>query len=141
MNGLELKKSKNIAVTVGFLFIFAIVTLFIGEAIYKPILESPDFLEKAYPNRAVVIMGILIETIGMLGLVFIPVLLYPVLKKHDEICALGYVSIRLFEAVLLTFSLVNYLSLVNLSEKYINGGRVDKTIFEHLGSGIQLANE
>ena len=43
---------KN-AVIVGVLFILAIVVLFAGEALYRPVIDSPDYLDEAYPNRVV----------------------------------------------------------------------------------------
>ncbi len=42
---------RKSAVIVGVLFIIATTFLFIGEAVYKPILSSPDYLEITYPNR------------------------------------------------------------------------------------------
>jgi len=76
--------NRKTAVMVAIFFIMAVATLFIGEAFYNLILDSPDYLDNAYPNRIIVMIGILIEFAGYLGLVFIPVLLYPILKKHKE---------------------------------------------------------
>ena len=87
------------AVVVGILFLFAIVTLFIGQGFYNPLFDSPDYLDTVYPNRTMVAIGILIEFLGILGLAFIPILLFPILKPHAEILARSYVSIRLLEVV------------------------------------------
>ena len=58
--GENMNSNRKTAIIVGVLFIFAIVMLFIGESLYKPILDSPDYLDNAYPNRIVVIIGILL---------------------------------------------------------------------------------
>jgi len=129
--------SRKTAIIVGALFIMALVLFLIGQAIYEPILGSPDYLDNAYPNRVIVIIGILLEFISALAVVLIPVLLFPILKKHNEVLALGYVSFRLFEAVLLSVAQIFKLSLVNLSQEYLNKGGVDVSYFKNTGNSIQ----
>jgi len=129
--------SRKTAIIVGVLFIMALVIFLIGQAIYEPILGSPDYLDNAYPNRVIVIIGILLEFISALAVVLIPVLLFPILKKYNEVLALGYVSFRLFEAVLLSVAQIFKLSLVNLSQEYLNKGGVDASYFKNTGNSIQ----
>ena len=132
--------NRKTAIIVGVLFIFAIVMLFIGEAFYKPILDSPDYLDNAYPNRIVVIIGILLEFTGVPAVILISVFLYPILKKHNEALALGYVGFRLFEAAILSVAYISKLSLVNVSQDYLNKGGVDASYFQYIGSSIQSVN-
>ena len=129
---------KN-AVIVGILFIFAIVTLFIGQGFYSSIFEASDYLETIYPNRTPITIGILIEFIGVLGLAFIPILLYPVLKSHNKAAARGYISIRLFEVVLLTVAQLCKLLLINLSQGYLDSSAADASYFQHTASLIKSA--
>ena len=129
--------SRKTAIIVGVLFIMALVLFLIGKAFYEPILSSPDYLDNTYPNRVIVIIGILLEFISALAVVLIPVLLFPILKKHNEVLALGYVSFRLFEAVLLSVAQILKLSLVNLSQNYLNKGGVDASYFKNIGNSIQ----
>jgi hypothetical protein len=128
---------KKTAIFVGVLFIMALVVFLIGQALYEPILSSPDYLDKAYPNRVIVMIGILLEFISALAVVLIPVLLFPILRKHNEVLALGYVSFRLFEAVLLSVAQIYKLSLVGLSQGYLNGGGVDASYLQNIGNSIQ----
>ena len=51
--------SRKTAIIVGVLFIVATGTLFIGQALYDTILSSPDYLDNAFPNRTIVIIGIM----------------------------------------------------------------------------------
>jgi len=129
--------SRKTAIIVGALFIMALVLFLIGQALYEPILGSPDYLDNAYPNRVIVIIGILLEFISALAVVLIPVLLFPILKKYNEVLALGYVSFRLFEAVLLSVAQIFKLSLVNLSQEYLNKGGGDVSYFKNTGNSIQ----
>ncbi len=83
---------RKTAIIVGVLFIIAIVMLFIGEAFYKPILSSPDYLDNAYPNKIIVIIGILLEFTIVPAIVLIPVFLFPILKKHNEVLVKVYAT-------------------------------------------------
>ncbi|UGV41406.1 DUF4386 domain-containing protein [Methanococcoides orientis] len=136
----RMDSSRKTAIIVGVLFIFAIVMLFVGEALYKPILDSPDYLDNAYPNKTVVITGILLEFTGVPAVVLLSLLLFPVLKRHNEVLALGYVVFRLFEAALLSVAYISKLSLVNLSQDYLSKGGVDASYFQYIGSSIQSVN-
>jgi hypothetical protein len=132
---------RKTAIIVGVLFIIATAFLFIGEAFYKPILSSPDYLEIAYPKRTIVIIGILLEFTIVLAMPLIPVFLFPVLKKYNEAVALGYVVFRSLEAVvLISVAEINKLSLVNISQNYLQNGGVDASYFQHIGSAIQAEN-
>jgi hypothetical protein len=130
---------KN-AIIVGILFIIATVFLFIGEAVYGPILDSPDYLEIAYPNRVTAVVGMLLEFACVIAIPLIPVFMYPVLKEHSEPLALGYVGFRLFEAVLFVITEINELSLINVSEGYLNSGEAGASYFQNLGRSIQAEN-
>ena len=132
-----MNSDKKTAIIVGVLFVIATVFLFIGQAFYNPIISSPDYLDIAYPKRTIVLTGVLIEIVGYLGLVFIPVLLYPILKKHNEVLALAYICFRLFEAVLLSVAQITKLSLIGLSQDYLNNGGVDTSYFHNMGNSIQ----
>ena len=132
-----MKTHRKSAIIVGVLFIFALVAFMIGKAIYEPILTSPDYLDIVYPNRVTVIFGILLEFISALLVVLIPILLFPILKKQYEVLALGYISFRLFEAVLLSIAQIYKLSLVSLSQTYLNTGGVDASYFQNTGNSIK----
>lgn len=132
---------RKTAIIVGVLFIIATAFLFIGEAVYSPILSSPDYLDSVYPNRIIVIIGMLLEFAIVLAMPLIAVFMFPVLKKHYEALAIGYVGFRFFEAVLFVVIESNKLSLINLSRDYINRGGIDVFYFQNMGSSIQSVNQ
>lgn len=137
----ERNTHRKTAVIVGVLFIIATAFLFIGEAIYKPILDSPAFLDLAYPNRSTVTLGILLEFTIVLAIPLIPIVFFPVLRKHSEVLAVGYVVFRALESVILiTVAEINKLSLIGLSQAYLNAEQVDAAYFQAIASGIQAEN-
>ena len=101
---------RRTAIVVGVLFIAAIVVLFIGEAIYQPVLDEPDYLDNAHPDRTVVIAGLLVEYTGAPAVVAISLFLFPVLKRHSEVMALGYVGFRVMEMGILSGAYVSRLA-------------------------------
>jgi len=131
---------RKTAIIVGVLFIIATAFLFIGGAFYGPILDAPDYLDNAYPNRIIVIIGLLIEFICIMAIPLISVFLFPVLRKHNEALALGYVGFRFLEAVLYMVVQINKLSLINVSQDYLNRGGMDASYFQTMGSSIQSEN-
>jgi hypothetical protein len=128
---------RRTATIVGVLFIMALVPFLIGQALYEPILSSPDYLDKVYADRVTVVIGILLEFASALAIILIPVVFFPVLREHSEILALAYVSFRLFEAVLLSVAQIYKLSLVNLGQRYLDSGGVDASYLQNVGSSLQ----
>jgi len=129
---------KN-AIIVGILFVIATAFLFIGDAFYGPVLDAPDFVEIAYPQRFPATVGMLIEFTCVLAIPLIAVFAFPVLKRHSEPLALGYVVFRLFEALLFVIVDINKLSLINASQGYLAGG-AGADFFQNMGSFVESWN-
>ena len=132
--------SRKTAIIVGVLFIIATLFLFVGEAFYRPVLLSPDYLETAYPNRLIATLGILLEFACVLAIPLIPVFLFPILRKHNEAMALGYFGFRFLEAVLFVLIQINKLSLISVSQSYLNDGGTNASYFQNAGSTIMSWN-
>ncbi len=137
------KKSPNrkLAIIVGVLFIIATTFFMIGQSLYEPIINSTDYLENTHPNKIIIMTGMLIELIGVWAIILIPVFLFPILKKFNEALALGYAGFRFLEAGFLFIVMVGTLSLVNISQNYMASEKVNSSLFEILGHGIQSINE
>jgi hypothetical protein len=130
----KMNTNRKTAIIVGVLFLTATVTGILGESLTGSTVNAPDYLISVYPNRTQVVIGVLISFILGLAVVGIAVLLFPILKKHNEPLALGYVSIRTAEfAILLVWS-ISPLLLVTLSQEYIKAGDPDASNFQTLGA-------
>ena len=68
-------------------------------AILQPILAAPDYLVRVAEDNSKVITGALLDLLGAGAFAGIAVAIFPILKKHNERMALGYVVARSFEAV------------------------------------------
>lgn len=131
---------RRTAIVVGILFIIATGFLFIGQSIYGPFLDSQDYLSLAYPHRATVTIGILLEFACVLAIPLIAVFLFPILKGYHETFALGYVGFRFFEAVLYVAVLIKKLTLIDVSQRYLAGGAMGPPYFQEFGSAVRSEN-
>jgi hypothetical protein len=50
---------------------------------------------------------------------------FPLLKQRDETMALGYVTFRLLEAVLIVIGIISFLCLLSLRQAYVAGGQLE----------------
>jgi hypothetical protein len=82
--------NKGIAVTVGTLFFFQLITFLIGSSMIQTYLDGDA-------GRATLTMGVLLEILAGLAVVAIGILMYRVLKVVDRKLALGYPIMRVLE--------------------------------------------
>jgi hypothetical protein len=132
---------RSTATTVGVLFLIALVFNLVASSVYPPILNAPDYLVNAYPNRIQVTIGILLDVICAPAMMLIPIVLFPLLKMHNEKIAMGYVAFRLSEGILFIFLAINSLSLISLSQDYINSAAQGATYYQVLGNAIHATIE
>lgn len=133
--------TRRTAIIAAVLFLIALVLNVIATSIYKPVLDGPDYLAKAYPNRTSVMIGILLDFICAPAMILIPIVLFPLFKMFSERIALGYVVFRLLEGILHIYLAINSLSLISLSQGYISIGAPDVHYFQALGDSIHATIE
>ncbi|MCJ7556216.1 MAG: DUF4386 domain-containing protein [Gammaproteobacteria bacterium] len=113
---------KNIARTIGILYILGTISGILSRVVTGPIQSAQDLLASISANGNQITLGALfVLTMGS-ALAMIPVMAYPVLRKHDEILALGYVVFRgALEGVYYMAIVVSWLLLLPLSQVYQAG--------------------
>ena len=135
------RTNKIIARIVGALFIVATITYMIGSGLIGSIVEAPDYLISVYPNKTQMIIGMLLELINSAAVVGIAVMLFPILKKHNESMALGYVGFRVIESAILMVGAIGPLLLISLSQEFINSGAPDTSYFQPLGTLVMEVHD
>lgn len=131
---------KRIAIIAGVLFITATVAYSVGTILLDPILGSSDYLTKASENENQVIMGALLVLIDSVAVAAIGIVLYPILKKHNEILAFGYAGARIIEGVLFMVNVIAMLTLLTLSQELIKAGSPDVSYYQSLGAVVLAAS-
>ncbi len=130
------KTHRKTAIIVGVLFIIATAFLFIGGAFYGSVLDTPNYLETAYPQRMQAVIGMLIEFTCVLAIPLIAIFAFPVLKRYSLPLAISYIFFRSFEAVLFILVDINKLALIPISKGYLNGTPSESAFFKNLGDFI-----
>lgn len=126
--------NRRSALFAGVLFVFATVSYISGNAIIESVLSAPDYLQDVYSKKNQIVLGVLLEFINSAAVVGIAIMLYPVLKQHNEKIAIGYVGFRVIEAALLIVGTIGPLLLIGLSQKYIAAGAPDHSYFQTIGA-------
>jgi hypothetical protein len=138
---------KTIARIVGVLFIIAtaapiLTAPFIGflggGVIGEP---APDYLVRVSQNDLQVFLGVLVELIWVLAVIGIPVVVFPVLKRHNRALALGFYCLRFAEAISTIVGSILLLTLLALSREFVAAGAPDASYYQTLGSLLLAARE
>ena len=130
----RMNTNRRTAISVGALMLLATITYMAGSGILQSILNVPGYLNNIYPNRTQVILGVLLEFVDAAAVVGIGILMFPILRNHNEAVALGYTGTRIIEFLLIIVSGIGLLLLIPLSQEYIQAGAPDASYFQTLGT-------
>ena len=137
-----MNSSRKIAIIVGVLFIIGTVAGILSVVFTSSILYAPDYLVTVSANETQIKIGALFVLIMGFSLAMVPVMLYPIFKKHNEILALGYVVLRsVLETVTYIAIGVCMLLLLNLSQDYVKAEVLNPSNYQNLGAILLKARE
>jgi hypothetical protein len=130
---------RRTAVLVASLFLVTAIGAIAGAILMNPVINAPDYLTTVFSKSATLTGGTLLWLVNNIGIVFIGLLMFPILRKQSETLALGYVSLRMFEGIFMTVGVIFAMLLIPLSQEFIKAGVTDVTSFQAIGSVIQRA--
>ena len=123
---------KNAIVT-GVLYIIGTVAGILSIVFINPLLNSPDLLTAVSADGSQLILGALIVMVMALALAMVPVVMFPVLRRHNEVLALGYVVFRGALETFFYFAIViSSLSLLILSQVAVTDSSALQTVATEL---------
>lgn len=126
---------KN-AVIVGAMYILGTIGGLLSLGFTQPARTAQDLLTYISANEIQIVLGAISVLIMGLALAMVPVAAFAVLRRHNEILALGYVVFRSgLEAVGYAAMAVSWLFLVPLSHVY-QAGAPGSSNLEALGSTL-----
>ncbi len=127
--------NRKTATIVGVLYIIGTVAGVLSVVFTKSILDAPEYLVKVSATGNQIITGALLVLIMGLALAMVPVVMFPILTKHNQVLAVGYVVFRgALEAVTYTAMVISWLLLIILSQEYVKAGAPDASYFQTLGA-------
>jgi len=132
---------RKTAIVVGVLYIIGTVSGVLSVASSGPIREAAYLGSIAANPNQIVIAALFVLLMG-LALALVPIMLYPLLKKYNEVLALGYVVFRgALETVLYIGMTVSWLVLIILSQEYVKTGAPTASYFQTLGTLLLAGHE
>ena len=106
---------QQIARVTGVLFLITFVASIPAYFLYVPVLDDPRYVVGAGADTSVS-LGAFLEMLLIVANVGTAVVLYPVLKRVNEILAVGYVAARLVECVFIATGILGLLTAVALRQ-------------------------
>jgi hypothetical protein len=105
---------QQIARVTGVLFIITIVaSIPAAFVLYAPVLDDPNYIVGAGADPGVS-LGALLEFIVVIANIGTAVVLFPIVKRQNEILALGYVTSRVLECAFIMAGAFSLLTVVSL---------------------------
>jgi Domain of unknown function (DUF4386) len=119
----SMREHRAAATTAGILFIIGTVAGFLSKVVtYFPVHNADDPFAYAAKHSGAVVTGALLVLVMGLSLAFVPVVLFPVLRRVNEVLATGYLIIRgAVETACYVIFAIAWLLLVPLGETMSTG--------------------
>ena len=100
----------------GVLFIITFVTSIPALALFQPVLDDPAGYISGGGNDSQIYLGVLLELLLIIANVATAVVLYPIVRRQNEILSIGYVTARVMESVFIAAGILCVLGIVSLAQ-------------------------
>jgi Domain of unknown function (DUF4386) len=119
---------QQIARVTGVLFLITYITSIPAAfVLYPPVLDDPRYIVGGGADTSVR-LGAFLELILIIANIGTAVVLWPVLKRVNEILALGFVTARLVECAFIAVGILSLLTIVTLRQEAAAGADVTSLV-------------
>ncbi|WP_100405584.1 DUF4386 domain-containing protein [Bacillus solitudinis] len=126
------------AVITGLLLIAGMVA---GIFSVVPVIDGADYIVKAFTSENQVLIGAVFQLLMSVAYVGIPIMMYPILSKHNKGLALGSVAFGIIAGVFIIIGVIILLLLLTLSHEFARVGTLDVSYFQTLGELLQTGRD
>ena len=130
---------RRAEIVIAALFVLTAATSIPAAFVLDPMLNAPNYLAWIFPNKAVVVLDALMWSFNNIGIVFIAVFAFRLLRKLDEALAVGYLASRIIEGTIMMVGIVATLLLIPLSQEFLQAGAPHGSWFLTLGDVLKQA--
>jgi hypothetical protein len=102
------------------LFLITFFTAIPAFFFYVPVLDDPRYIVGASTDTSVS-LGAFLELLLIIANIGTAVVLFPIVKRQNEILALGYVTARIVECVFIAIGILSLLTVVTLRQEATAG--------------------
>lgn len=110
---IDLRAADRTARLAGFLFIVTFVSAIAAVILYAPVLTDPQYVT-GRGDDVRILLGVVCEIVLVISNLGTAVVLYPVLRRHHEAAAIGFVVARVMECVMIVVGILSVLTVVGL---------------------------
>jgi hypothetical protein len=107
---------QTIARVTGVLFLITFFTAIPAYFFYVPVLDDPRYIVGAGADTSVS-FGAFLELLLIIANIGTAVVLFPILRRQNEVLALGYVTARIIECVFIALGILSLLTVVTLRQE------------------------
>jgi len=130
--------NRKTAISVGVLYIIGTVAGVLSVVLSTPILDGPGFLIKVSSNETRFVIAALFVLLMGLALAMVPVMLFPIFRKINEVLAVGYVVFRgALETVTYIASVIVLLFILVVGREYVAAGAPGASNLQTIGSVLK----
>lgn len=125
---------RRAEIVIAALFLVTAAASIPGAFVLDSILNASNSLAQVFPNKGAIELGSLLWSINNIGVVFIAVFAFGVLRKLDEALAVGYLACRIIEGTIMMVGVAATLLLTPLSQEFLQAGAPHSSWFLTMGS-------
>lgn len=130
--------NRKAAILAGALYFLGIIA---GVLSVVPIIDVPDYLVQISANASQVTSGAFFQFLMTAAYAGMAITLYPILKKHNESLALGYVGSRLVAVAFNVIGVIVLLLLWTLSQEFVKAGAPVSSHFQTIGELLRMGRD
>src|ERR687898_1516153 len=112
---------QQIARVFGVSFLITFITSIPAYFFLVPVLDDPRYIVGAGADTRVS-FGAFLELLLIIANIGTAVVLYPIVRRQNEILALGYVTARIVECLFIAVGILSLLTVVTLRQEAAAGG-------------------
>jgi hypothetical protein len=110
----------------------------VGGAMVEGVLTGPDVLARAAWQTGTLTAGVILELVNALAVIGIAVALFPLFRQQGEGTALGYVALRILEAIALAAAAFIPVTMVTLGRQSAGADPTAATSFTVLAEHLMV---
>lgn len=129
---------RKTAILAGALYFLGIIA---GVFSMVPVIDIPDYLTQISSNASQVNSGAFFQFLMTAAHVGMAITLYPILKKHNESLAVGYVGSRLVAVAFNVIGVIILLLLLTLSQEFVKAGDPVSSHFQTIGELLRTGRD
>ena len=130
----ETNTYRTTARVVGVIYLMGFVVGIGGIRLYQSILGAPNHLSTLSVNSMLLAFAAILWLLPGIGDAAHGVLMFPILKPHNERIAVGYLAFRIMDAVFIAITALFVLLQIPLGSEYLKAGASDTSSLQALST-------